>query len=241
MRLLTDEQRVRIRKLVLDRQVVAAWAAYTAFTGLGRRQAFAYVHDVERALIRESPEQFYPPTSGMPVFKLLSEDQRREAATRLRAGGHIQAIVLVRRATGCELKEAQEYVNSLQYELGLARVEPPETEPEKESDMGMAAEVFAIGPFSHGVADYLDYTVEMYKNVSHGAQVVATAIFEGNGSTQSRELAAALGIDPWDFSQHVFDPGGVDAEQLEAFDAYGWERFQALRAAGFTFYFRPNG
>jgi len=78
-------------------------------------------------------------------------------------------------------------------------------------------------------------------------EVIAPA---ASGSTASRAIAEALGVDPWDFSTHAFSPERVDREKLlRTLSAWASVREPAvvvarldpLWAAGFHFFFRPEG
>ncbi|MGK3990279.1 hypothetical protein WME99_44960 [Sorangium sp. So ce136] len=114
--------------------------------------------------------------------------------------------------------------------------------------MGMCAEVIAVGSYSAGIADVLDYHRDRYATTREGAVVTRRLFGIGEGSGLSREFAALLGImDPWDFNQHEIDPSRVDVPGLREFgrrypdyeDDVG--AFEALCAAGFKFHFRPEG
>ena len=105
--------------------------------------------------------------------------------------------------------------------------------------MGMNAEVIAIGPYSDAVADHLAYPREDYAKTLPGTTVLVK-VFEGVTSDQSRTLASCFGAAAWDFNTHELDPAKADLEALTGeFD--GVESFLALRAAGFRFYYMPNG
>jgi hypothetical protein len=105
----------------------------------------------------------------------------------------------------------------------------------------MEAEVIAIGPFSSKIVEFLDYSPNYYSKVSEGAIVLATLI-TCVGTSQSEEIAAALGFSAWDFNAHHVDLERIDRDLLfEAFDTDRLIAFDALVEAGFSFYFRPNG
>ena len=119
--------------------------------------------------------------------------------------------------------------------------------------MGMLANILAIGPFSHDIADTLEYPAEFYASTRPGAPVIAY-LFYGRmtGNTASSQFAAYLGItDPWDFNQHKVDPAWVDVDGLCSFLDGFYEDENSLRGDSqsflrlwekrFDFYFRPNG
>lgn len=107
--------------------------------------------------------------------------------------------------------------------------------------MGMDAEVIAIGPYSEAVADFLSYPAESYAATRPGMTIVDKVFCVESGSNgQSRELARLLGAEAWDFNTHEIDPSKADLAGLaREFD--GVERFVRLTAAGFRFYYLPNG
>lgn len=133
--------------------------------------------------------------------------------------------------------------------------------------MGMSAEVIAIGPFQRHLVPYLRHPPERYVATREGATLVESVMSTTEGTARSRALAACLGIDPWDFNAHAIDPfrllrADVDALYLlfareatcsvhrlpgRQATCEGCERASPvtkllhLRAAGYTFYFRPNG
>ena len=67
--------------------------------------------------------------------------------------------------------------------------------------MGMDACVLAVGPFGDKVRDMLDYPEDYYEDVKDGA-IVTKHLFTCNTTDQSKQLAAALGIDAWNFNTH---------------------------------------
>lgn len=115
-------------------------------------------------------------------------------------------------------------------------------------NMGMCAQILAIGPFSADIASWLSYRAEMYANTKQGTVVTHFLFGILEGSTLSRRFAALLGIsDPWDFNQHQVDPLAVDFVGLRAFSeeypeySHDVEALDALIKAGFSFHFRPEG
>lgn len=110
--------------------------------------------------------------------------------------------------------------------------------------MGMAAEVVAIGPYAASLREVLSRPQHLYEGLAHGVVVIDTLFYEYGirGSSASRELAATLGVDPWDFNTHHFDPMKADLPALRALVGdREVERFVALRSARFRFFFLPNG
>ncbi len=108
--------------------------------------------------------------------------------------------------------------------------------------MGMTADVLAIGPYRSALTEHMEYPSELYTNTREGATILRELFQVYEGSTRSRELADCFGIDPWDFNQHELDPARADLPKLrQMFGEKEVATFQALRDAGFKFYFRPNG
>jgi|GEM_PF-1040444 len=132
--------------------------------------------------------------------------------------------------------------------------------------MGMSAEVFAIGPFHRGLLSFLDHPPERHAATREGTVLIVSVFNAPEGSGRSRELAACVGVEPWDFKTHAFDPWRVNLTALQAFYegsvrcaehatvhatspcsayeracAHRIERFLRLREAGFEFFYCPNG
>ena len=110
--------------------------------------------------------------------------------------------------------------------------------------MGMAAEAVAIGPYAESLREVLSRPQRLYDGLADGVVVLDTLFYEYGilGSSASRALAAALGVDRWDFNTHHFDPIEVDLPALRALVGdREVDRFVALRSAGFRFVFCPNG
>ena len=113
--------------------------------------------------------------------------------------------------------------------------------------MAMTAEVLAIGPFSASLVPHLTHPPVRYASVKDGAILMERVFPTCAGGHTSHALAAALGVDPWDFRTHVVLPERVNRESLRAaLVLIGADvertmgRFEALGRAGFQFYFRPN-
>lgn len=114
--------------------------------------------------------------------------------------------------------------------------------------MGMCAEIIAIGPFSSGIAELLDYRAELYAATAEGAIISRRLFGITEESTVSRIFAAHLGIDEaWDFNQHKVDNAKIDFAGLKEFgqlyESYADEIpiLEALVKAGFELHFRPEG
>ena len=109
--------------------------------------------------------------------------------------------------------------------------------------MGMTSDVVAIGPFDESLRGVLSLPSHLYEGLADGTILIEVLFSEHGlcGSSASRQLAAVLGVDPWDLNTHHLDPAGLDARALGALvgDREA-QRFVALRRAGFRFYFRPN-
>ncbi|MCP4503921.1 MAG: hypothetical protein GY822_28690 [Deltaproteobacteria bacterium] len=67
--------------------------------------------------------------------------------------------------------------------------------------MGMNAEILAIGPYNNDVIDALEHDAHRYEGTPTGTTIV-TQVIVCPGSTTSRELAKACGIDAWNFAKH---------------------------------------
>jgi len=107
--------------------------------------------------------------------------------------------------------------------------------------MGMDAEVIAVGPFSEAAVAFLTYPAKSYANTQPGRTIIEKVFcVESGESSRSYELARLVGAEVWDFNTHELDPMRADLAGLaEQFD--GVERFVGLAAAGFRFYYLPNG
>ena len=96
----------------------------------------------------------------------------------------------------------------------------------------MQAQVIAIGNFSHQLVPFLNYPARYYESTREGA-VIPEIVFW---------IADCFGIDPWDFNQHELNPHAANTEKLaQLVDDKELACFTALRAAGFRFFFLPNG
>jgi len=115
--------------------------------------------------------------------------------------------------------------------------------------MGMDAELYAIGPYSKAVASALCYPADFYEDVPEGALVV-TCVAYCCTSDGSRGLAHALGFEPWAFERHcdILSHTPLEDVNLPLFAESVVEGrsdsvadFIQLAAAGFKFYYLPNG
>lgn len=101
--------------------------------------------------------------------------------------------------------------------------------------MGLDAQVIAIGPFAHEIADSLEYGAQRYAEVPVGATVITT-MFLAPTSSDSHALAAAFGVSAFDMGKHHLDAGKADLAKLRHLCS---ERevadFINLRAHGFQF------
>ena len=109
--------------------------------------------------------------------------------------------------------------------------------------MRMDAELLAIGKFSKGIVNYLDYPKDFYDDTPEGA-IIITRVVDCVTTTASEDLADAFRINPWKFEQHC-ELDAINADlflmQEAAEDPLSVEVFKALRDAGFKFYYLPNG
>jgi hypothetical protein len=107
-------------------------------------------------------------------------------------------------------------------------------------EMGLDAQVIAVGPYSSALASALEYPTEYYANVRDG-DTVTTCVFEALTSEQSHKLAEAFGVGAMDLGKHHLSPGIADLAALRAvFEDEPVENFLLLFQHGFDFYYRPN-
>lgn len=123
--------------------------------------------------------------------------------------------------------------------------------------MGMKAEIFAAGKFKREIADCLEYGELAYTEAIETlpTTVVFSTLFQCVTHDTSCKLAAAFGIDPWNFNQHavkyeqcnfallaeVMEQTNGESEHAKQCARQELEHFERLHKAGFKFYFRPNG
>jgi hypothetical protein len=165
----------------------------------------------------------------------MNNEETQVVISHFRAGDHVRAVVAIRQFTGCDLKEGVYVLRGLIRELGLER-------SHGDDEMGMSAEIIAIGPFSRSILEHMEYPEELYKDTREGVPVLRRLFTVFQGSTVSRRMAACFGIEAWDFNRHHVDPMRAEVDTLrEMFDARDVNAFLALRDVGFEFYFMPNG
>ncbi len=66
-------------------------------------------------------------------------------------------------------------------------------------------------------------------------------VFEALTSEQSHTLAQSFGVEAMDLGRHVLDASAADTKRLRSeFGDQEVQHFQALRDAGFQFYYMPR-
>ena len=165
----------------------------------------------------------------------VTPDQWQSVLQDLREKGRIDALITLRRVAGVDLRRATELLDA-----AIAGARPGDIYGG--DNMGMSADVLAIGPYSTAVKQHMEYPAKFYADTRDGAPILRVLFQVFEGSTKSRELAECFGIDAWDFNQHELDPARADLPKLgEMFGEEDVAVFEALRGAGFKFYYRPNG
>ena len=110
--------------------------------------------------------------------------------------------------------------------------------------MGMDAQLLGLGKYKKQLASYLDYPEDDYTTVPEGTRIVTT-IFTCNSTTESRDLAEALNIAPWNFSQHYIPntkTKQIDFEYIVTlFGGEVAEKLLILIKHGFDLIYLPNG
>src|SRR5581483_7094134 len=101
----------------------------------------------------------------LTALHLMNEQDTQSVIAHLRAGDHLRAAITIRRSTGCGLKEAVLVLKGMIRELGL-------DQSDGESEMGMSAEIMAMGPFSRSIVGYLEYPEDFYKDTREGVVVL---------------------------------------------------------------------
>lgn len=112
--------------------------------------------------------------------------------------------------------------------------------------MGMKARVIGVGPFKKELAEHMDYP-DYHDETDENVTVVST-FFRCSTADSSRELAYALGVQPWDFNtHHVKSVDQVAWEVLRGLgESQAWEEkdyvgFEKCLKAGWIFVYEPNG
>jgi len=155
----------------------------------------------------------------LPLSPKLSSEVRSLAATST-----VEAVLLLRTATGCSLREAVDALRIL--------VPNPSLE-----DNPPCAEVFAFGPFSTALSERMDYGASHFEGLAPDTPV-SVCIAEVNGTASVAWLAETVGIaDPDDMNQWHVRPEAIDALALEQAGHCAATQVDALRSAGFSFHF----
>jgi hypothetical protein len=126
----------------------------------------------------------------------LSAEVRAVAAV-----SRIRALILLRTATGCSLREARD---TLQILVPIPAME----------DNPPCAEVLAFGRFTAALSDFMDYRAESFAGVEAGT-AISVWIVEAVGTDDVAQLAEAVGIVPEDMNQWHLRPEAIDAPALE--------------------------
>ena len=115
--------------------------------------------------------------------------------------------------------------------------------------MSMRAELVAIGPFSEDIVKHLCYPPECYEDTKKG-NTIYTTVDSMCTTSGSKELARALGVEPWDFNQHCFtaemvDVAGFAEEMKDSRDSNfdldeSIDTINVLKGKGFLFIYLPN-
>ena len=107
--------------------------------------------------------------------------------------------------------------------------------------MGLTAQVIGIGPYSPEIAWALEYSDTYYANVERGATVV-TNVFIASWTEDSHQMAEAFGFGAFELGKHHIVPANANHERIrQLFSDEELQQFLALAAAGFEFYYLPNG
>jgi hypothetical protein len=113
--------------------------------------------------------------------------------------------------------------------------------------MGLDANIMCIGRFDKEIVDCLPYGPEFYEGMILG-MIVTTQLLNCNTSDQSRQLAAALGTEPWDFNTHCISKDNVDWDALDElseicaeWDKIDVEKLRRLLDSNFICIYQPNG
>lgn len=110
--------------------------------------------------------------------------------------------------------------------------------------MGLLAKLYAIGKFSKEIIPYLDYPEDFYDDVVEGV-LIHTTLYSCNTTGESKELALALGTNPWDFNTHFIIKDNIDFDALGGFefneDQFIPETVRVLIDRGFQLIYCPDG
>src|SRR4051812_26707113 len=111
----------------------------------------------------------------------MNRDETRVVICHLQVRDHARAVVAIRQSTGCDLKEAIRILKALVRELGLEQ-------SLGDDEMGMSAEIIAIGPFSRSIVGHMEYPEDFYKDTHEGVPVLRRLFTVYQGSTVSRKM-----------------------------------------------------
>jgi hypothetical protein len=153
----------------------------------------------------------------LPLTPELSAELRSIAA-----GSRLRAILMLRTATGCALREA---VDALELLVPIGG-----------RPLGPHAELFAFGRFAPAVAEFMDYEARLFADVVPGTPV-SVFVAEASGPEQVVRLAEIVGIDPTDMNEWCLRPEAIDARALDEAGLCDAAQVEALRSAGFSFHF----
>jgi hypothetical protein len=155
-------------------------------------------------------------------MKELSPELRAELRAVAQTS-RVRALLLLRGAAGCSLREAVDALERLAPTAHEERFSPH-------------AELLAFGPFSPAIAEHLDYPAGYYAGVEPGTPL-SVLVGEVHGPEWVARLAEMLGLDPTDMNQWCVPPEHVDARALAAAEICEAGDVEALRSAGFSFHF----
>jgi len=143
---------------------------------------------------------------------------------RLAATDRIRALVILREHLKIPLREAVDRLEKLF--------------PLKVEWDGYGAEVYAIGPYSPELLDFMDYPADCYQSLEPGLTVIVSLV-SAVGWEDVNRLAAAFGIDAADFNQHSLKAECVEVARLAQDEIAGLAAlaFERFHAAGFSFHF----
>ena len=115
--------------------------------------------------------------------------------------------------------------------------------------MGLDANIITIGRFKKELAEAecLTYPSDYYIKTKEG-YIVTSELLRCNTSSQSRNLAFALGFDPWEFDKHYIEKPTMEIiERLEKYFCETDEDYEQTRILkrlienGFVIIYLPNG
>ena len=108
------------------------------------------------------------------------------------------------------------------------------------SEMASRSYLFALGPFSDKVVDFLEYSTDEYEGTNDGV-LVATRVFNCKTTSESTDMAIAVGVELDNFNTHMVKMPSVDLVRLkEMFDPDETTRFVTLAMNNFNFMFMPD-